>query len=101
MRELDLSVLAKALQGAPPHTPEPRTVEASDLDVYLFEALYPMLLKGSVRLDDVEYDQFEADDLRVLAYYIEEDGRRSYPMESLNGNICRIAPACTTRRAFL
>lgn len=101
MRELDPAALVRSLEEAPAYTREPRRVEASDVDVYLMQALYPMLINGPIRLDDIEYDQFEADDLRVLAYYIEETDRRAYPMESFNHTICHTAPACTTQRVFL
>ena len=68
---------------------------------YLYDQILLPLLSGRlVRYGDIDFDAFEADDLRVLSYYCDEINRTVYRLEMLNRKLIETPPSASRRRAF-
>lgn len=76
-------------------------VSSEDVNPYLLkEVLAPLLSGESLCYSDIDYDMFEADDLRVLSYYCDELDRLSFRLQSLVGHIADARPYAASTRAF-
>jgi len=68
---------------------------------YLYDHILLPLLSGRlVRYGDIDFDAFEADDLRVLSYYCDEINRTVYRLEMLNRKLIKTPPAASRHRVF-
>ena len=68
---------------------------------YLYNHILLPLLSGRlVRYGDIDFDAFEADDLRVLSYYCDEINRTVSRLEHLNQKLIETSPAASRHRAF-
>lgn len=99
MDTIDLVKLAQSLRALP----EEKTVsEKRPVNQYLKERLLPILYADRYpRLHELDFDQFERDDLCDLAAYIQSCGRVEYDLEKLNRPIRLAPPAAARTRAFL
>lgn len=96
--KIDLHRFAEKLK----HIEAEDTVSGKDEVLpYLYDHILLPLLSGHlVRYGDIDFDAFEADDLRVLSYYCDEIGRTVYRLENLNRKLIETPPAAGRRRAF-
>ena len=82
--ELNIAMLTKKLAGA---QPEP-TVPPGDTNPYLLETIIePFRCGKTVKYGDIDFSEFELDDLRVAAGYCEKIGRTSMRLEGLVANM--------------
>lgn len=94
---LDLCVLCQSLQDAK----EEEIVSTEGVNPYLLnEVLEPLLCGKKLCYGDIDYTQFEADDLRTLADHYDRRCRASHRLETLVGVIAKAEPAACRSRAF-
>ena len=96
--KIDLHRFAEKLK----HTEAEDTVPGKEEVLpYLYNYILLPLLSGRlVRYGDIDFDAFEADDLRVLSYYCDEINRTVSRLERLNQNLIETPPAASRHRAF-
>ena len=75
------------------------TVPKGDTNPYLMKTIIEPLLAGkSVKYGDIDFSEFELDELRTAAGYCGDISRTSDKLKSLVANIsCSEAAACKTR----
>ena len=94
---VDLSKLEENLQRAKSE----KTVPDDDLNPYLLNVLLRRLQAGEdLTYGEIDFSQFEADDLRVLAGYCESRNSVSQSLAYLVGCIGRAKAFCCTARSF-
>ena len=94
--KLDLKILCGLLAGAG----EEETVSTRNCNPYLLETvLQPLMREETVLLKDIDFSQFDADDIRTLVGYYDSLERQGRKLEQLVGAIANIEPiACKARR---
>lgn len=94
---LDLYVLCQLLQDAK----EEEILSTEGVNPYLLnEVLKPLLCGKRLCYGDIDYTQFEADDLRILADHYDRRCSAIHRLETLAGVIAKAAPAACRSRAF-
>ena len=86
---IDLERLRRSLQEAPPE----ESVSHNDVNPYLFALLQRLLTGENVTYGEIDFSQFEADDLRVLSHYCHE-------RESVSSRLWQLAETIGKARAF-
>ena len=95
--QLDLKALRTLLEKAP----QEETVDSSDVNPYLLQkVLFPLLAGTDLRYGDIDYSQFEADDLRELAHYCDERGSMRHRLADLKCRLVDAAACACKHRAF-
>ena len=94
--KMNLKALCRAFHKAP----EEETVSTRNCNPYLLEQVARPLMRGeSLRLRDVDCEQFESDDIRWLAGYCDSLSMQSRKLEQVVGAVASIEPAaCKARR---
>lgn len=99
MDTIDLTKLAHELRAVPEGKEKTEKMEIND---YLQEHLLPIFKANRYPgLNELDFDQFEADDLCDLAGYLQNFGRVEFNLTTLNTPICQAPPKAATKRAFL
>lgn len=99
MDTIDLVKLAQALRDLPE---EKEFAERKLLTGYLRDHLLPIFQEDRYPgFNELDFDQFERDDLCDLAAYIQESGRVEYHLMNLNEPLCLAPPKAARTRAFL
>lgn len=99
MDTIDLVKLAQALRDLPE---EKEFAERKLLNGYLRDHLLPIFQEDRYPgFNELDFDQFERDDLCDLAAYIQESGRVEYHLMNLNEPLCLAPPKAAGTRAFL
>lgn len=99
MDTIDLVKLAQALRDLPE---ERELAEKTPLNGYLKEHLLPIFYADRYPgLHELDFDQFERDDLCDLADYVSHFGRVEYNLVKLSDPICQAVPKASRTRAFL
>ena len=94
---VDLIMLERNLWLAEPE----KTVPDDKVNPYLLNVLLRRLLDGEdMTYGEVDFSQFAADDLRVLADYINRQNGMASRLSQLVDNMDRAEPYCCTARAF-
>ena len=94
---IDLKKLERNLWRAEPE----KTLPDDKVNPYLLNVLLRRLQAGEdVTYGEVDFSQFAADDLRVLADYINRQNGMSARLSRLVDNMDRAEPFCCTARAF-
>ena len=93
--ELNLKRLAESLSEAQTED----TVPKGDTSPYLIATIINPILAGkSVKYGDIDFSEFELDDLRTAAGYCEDISMTMYKLERLVANMAASeAAACKTR----
>ena len=93
--ELNLKRLAESFSAAQAE----ETVPKGDTNPYLLATIIePLLARRSVKYGDIDFSEFELDDLRRAAGYCDDISRTSYKLETLVSNMSASeAAACKTR----
>ena len=77
------------------------TVPRGNTNPYLITTIIEPLLAGkSVKYGDIDFSEFELDELRTAAGYCDEISRTSDKLKSLVANISRSEAAACKTRAF-
>ena len=100
MDTIDLTKLVQTLRAVPEEKPD----VTSDLDVneYLKTHLLPIFYSGRFpRLSDIDFDQFDAEDLRMLSYFVRQFGCVELGLSEINRVFCLARPSTTKCRTFL
>ncbi|MBQ9719971.1 MAG: hypothetical protein IJV64_04670 [Oscillospiraceae bacterium] len=93
----DISRLEKQLWQAKPE----KTLPDNQVNPYLLNVLLKRLEAGdAVTYGEVDFSQFEADDLRVLSGYIRERNNMSNHLANLIAGIDKAEAFCRKARAF-
>ena len=99
MDTIDLTKLVQALRSVPEQKEE---MERTPVNGYLKKHLLPIFYADRYPgLTELDFDEFERDDLCDLAAYLERFGRVEYSLEKFNTPICLAPPKATGTRAFL
>ena len=99
MDTIDLVKLAQALRAAPE---EKELTEPEPPSGYLKEHLLPILYADRYpSLYDLDFDEFEKEDLCDLDGYLREFGRVEYNLTRINAPICLAPPKAAKARVFL
>ena len=94
---IDLKKLEGNLWRAAPE----KTVPDDKVSPYLLNVLLRRLRAGEdVTYGEVDFSRFEADDLRVLADYINRQNSMTSRLSRLVGSMGKAEPFCCTARAF-
>ena len=94
---IDISRFEKQLWQAKPE----KTVPDNQVNPYLLNILLRRLEAGEdVTYDEIDFSQFEADDLRVLAGYCESKESMVFRLEQLVGAVDKARAFCCKARAF-
>ena len=93
--ELNLKRLAESFSAAQAE----ETVPKGDTNPYLLATIIePLLARRSVKYGDIDFSEFELDDLRRAAGYCDDISKTSYKLETLVANMSASeATACKTR----
>ena len=95
--QLDLKALRTLLKEAP----QEETVDSSDVNPYLLQkVLMPLLAGTDLRYGDIDYSQFEADDLRQLSHYCDMRGGTLHRLFGLKKQLTEATPCACKHRAF-
>jgi len=95
--QLDLNALRKQLEKAP----QEETVDSSDVNPYLLnEVLRPMMAGVDLRYGDIDFSQFDGDDLHTLAHYHGEVRQTSGALRSLSEKLSEAEASACKVRAF-
>lgn len=95
---LDLDVLHHELRQLKEQEPQ----YEQELNPYLMNALLPRLEREeSVKLDEIDFEQFDEEDLFILIDYFNWWERLQYPIFSLNRRLSEIPPSSIKTKAFL
>ncbi len=94
--KMDLKSLCRQLAQAN----EEETVSSREVNPYLLnQVLRPLIREDCVRLMDIDFEQFDSVDIRVLASYYESLEMEGRKLMERTGAIAGIEPmACRTRR---
>ena len=77
------------------------TVPKGDTNPYLIAAIIEPILAGkTVKYGDIDFSEFELDDLRRAAGYCGDISSTSYKLENLVENICGSEAASCKTRSF-
>lgn len=99
MDTINLTKLAQALRDLPE---EKELTERTPLNCYLKEHLLPIFYADRCPgLNELDFDQFERDDLCDLAAYLQKFGRVEYNLTKLNKPLCMAPPKAARTRVFL
>lgn len=99
MDTIDLVKLTQALRGLPE---ERELAEKMELNGYLRDHLLPIFQDDRYPgLNELDFGQFERNDLCDLAAYIQESGRVEFHLMNLNEPLCLAPPKAARTRAFL
>ena len=94
---VDLNVLRQKLSDL--DTEE--TVDSSEVNPYLLnKVLRPILDGAELRYGDIDYSEFDPDDIRVLAHYCKMCDQVSYRLSETVEQIIKAQPAASATRAF-
>lgn len=94
---VDLNTLRNELKEAMPED----TVDASEVNPYLLnDVLRPMLAGKVLCYGDINFEEFEADDLRVVARYCDTRNQIAHGLQEMVGRIAKASPAAYRRKAF-
>ncbi len=95
--KLDLKLLSmRFFQAA-----ESRSVSKEGVNEYLLEnVLKPYMREENVRYGDIDFDAFEADDLRRLSNYCDELQGAAHKLEQFAGTVAKICPEARRLRSF-
>lgn len=94
---INISTLMGNLAQAAPEKPIP----SDDVNPYLLNVLLRRLLRGeNVTYGEVDFSQFEADDLRTLAGYCERRGAQSRRLVEFVKNVDKAEAFHVKTRAF-
>ena len=94
---LDLYALRQSLQDAK----EEEIVSTKNVNPYLLnEVLKPLLSGKKLCYGDIDYTQFEADDLRTLADHYDRRCSAIHQLKALVGVIAEAEPSACRNRAF-
>lgn len=79
---------------------EEETVSSRDVNSYLLnQVLRPLMREDRIRLKDIDFEQFDSVDIRVLANYYESLEMEGRKLTELTGAIAGMEPmACRARR---
>ena len=95
--QVDLNALRRKLKEAMPED----TVDASEVNPYLLNEVFRPLLAGTdLCYGDINFDAFEADDLRMVAHYCGTRNQIIYGLQEMVGRIAKAFPAACSIRAF-
>lgn len=73
-----------------------------ELNPYLMDTILPRLEREeSVELGEIDFDQFDEEDLLILIDYFDWWERLQYPICSLNRRLREIPPSSIKTRVFL
>lgn len=94
--KMDLSGLCKQLA----HAKEEEAVPTEDCNPYLLECiLRPLMRDERVMLKDIDFEQFEAEDVHTLSDYYDSLEMQGQKLLQLAGAVAAIEPvACKARR---
>ena len=92
---VDLRAFQKALSGLP----EEETVDSSEVHPYLLNEIFRPILTGkSVCYGDIDFSEFDADDLSVISDYCDRRESMMHKLwEYVNELSKAVASACTGR----
>lgn len=93
---IDLKRLQHSLKEAAPED----SVSHDDVNAYLFSLAQRLLAGEDVTYGEIDFSQFEADDLRVVSYYCQEREGLSQHLYMLVGNIDKAKALSCKARAF-
>lgn len=90
----------KTLCGLLARTSEEESVSSKDCNPYLLEkVLRPLIRDETVLVKDIDFGQFDADDIPTLVGYYESLEMQGRKLMELAGAVAAIEPvACKTRR---
>lgn len=95
---LDLDVLHHELRQLKEQEPQ----YEQELNPYLMNTILPRLeCEESVALGEIDFEQFDEEDLLILIDYFDWWERLQYPISSLNRRLREIPPSSIKTRAFL
>ena len=95
---LDLGELHKQLRQTEEH--EPHFDE--ELNPYLLDTVLPQLEgEEPIRLEQIDFDQFDEEDPFTILDYYYWRGKIFYKKRPHNKRVFRILPSCVKTRAFL
>ena len=95
--KVDLNILRKKLS----ELPSEETVDSSEVNPYLLnEVLRPLLAGTELRYGDVDYSQFEADDLRMIAHYCDMRDSVCSGLRNLLVGIAESVPSACKKKAY-
>lgn len=95
---LDLDVLYHELRQLKEQEPQ----YEQELNPYLMNTILPRLEREeSVALGEIDFEQFDEEDLLILIDYFDWWERLQYPISSLNRRLREIPPSSIKTRAFL
>lgn len=94
--KMDLKCLCKQLV----QTKEEEAVSTANCNPYLLErVLRPLMRQERVLLKDVDFGQFDAEDIQEMAGYYESLEMEGWKLMQLVGAVANLEPAaCKTRR---
>lgn len=93
---IDLKRLQHSLKEAAPED----SVSHDDVNAYLFSLAQRLLAGKDVTYGEIDFSQFEADDLRVVSYYCQEREGLSQHLYMLVANIDKAKALSCKARAF-
>lgn len=94
---VDLRVLCQKLSDLDAE----ETVDSSEVNPYLLNEVLRLIQNGiALRYGDIDYSEFDPDDIRVLAYYCKTCDQVSYQLNETIKKIIKIPPAASVTRAF-
>lgn len=94
--DIDLKRLQHSLKNAEPE----ESVSHDDVNPYLFALVQRLLAGEDVTYGEIDFSQFEADDLRVVSYFCHEREHLSYQLNELVGRIDKAYALPCKARAF-
>lgn len=95
--KLDLDALVSQFREVEENEPQ----FDEKVNSYLLESVVPMVMHGTVTLDQIDLDQFDEEDPHVILRYFGWKEDLSQKLCELNSRLCKVPPACTKARAFL
>ncbi len=94
---VDLNALRRKLKEALPED----TVDATEVNPYLLNEVFrPMLAGRNLCYGDIDFDAFQADDLRMVAHYCNTRNQITYGLQEMVGRIAKAFPAACSIREF-
>lgn len=95
--KMDLKVLCKQLAQAK----EEESVSTKGCNAYLLDmVLRPLMQEETVLLNDIDFSEFEADDIHTLTAYYESLEMQGRKLMQLVGAIANIEPVACKARQF-
>lgn len=95
---LDLGELCRQLRQAEEHELQ----FDEELNPYLFHTVLSRVWdEEPIRLEEIDFDQFDQEDLITIIDYYEWHDKLCYKIRRINRELVDILPACAKHRAFL